>query len=152
MPNQQVPVAKLKEQIGAGPKFSSWMQIDQDRINSFADATLDHQFIHIDEKKAAPIFGSTIAHGFLTLSLLPHLTGEVAVFPEGTKMAVNYGLDYLRFLAPVKVGSKIRAAVSMVSVEERNPGQHLIKNKVEVEIEGEKKPAMVAQSMTLFFT
>lgn len=128
------------------------MLIDQDRVNAFADATLDHQFIHVDLDRAAMTpFGGTIAHGFLTLSLLPHFLQSAAVPVEGTVMAINYGADKVRFLQPVKVGSRIRARAVLTSVDERRSGQWLLKETVTVEIEGEQKPAMVAEALMLYF-
>lgn len=128
------------------------MLIDQDRVNAFADATLDHQFIHVDLDRAAMTpFGGTIAHGFLTLSLLPHFLQSAAVPVEGTVMAINYGADKVRFLQPVKVGSRVRARAVLTSVDERRPGQWLLKETVTVEIEGEQKPAMVAEALMLYF-
>ncbi len=132
--------------------LSDWLLIDQDRVNAFADATLDHQFIHVDEERAAQTpFGGTIAHGFLTLSLLPYFLESAAVSIEGTLMAVNYGTDKVRFLQPVKVGSRIRARTVLTAAEERRPGQWLLKQTVTIEIEDEEKPAMVAEALMLFF-
>lgn len=147
-----VAASELKDHIGEEVGVSEWFEIDQDRINAFADATMDHQFIHIDPEaaKATP-FGSTIAHGYLTLSLLPHLSGQAMLLPEGTMMALNYGSDKIRFLTPVKVDGKVRARVVLADVTEKGGGQYLVKNQVTVEIEGEDKPAMVAETLSLFF-
>ena len=147
-----VRAAELPSLVGSELGVTDWLLIDQDRVNAFADATLDHQFIHVDaEKAAATPFGGTIAHGFLTLSLLPHFLETAAVPIEGTLMAVNYGTDKVRFLQPVKVGSRIRARVVLTAADERRPGQWLLKETVTVEIEGEDKPAMVAEALMLFF-
>ena len=142
---------ELTEGAELGP--SGWIVVDQERIDAFADATLDHQFIHVDNARAADTpFGGTIAHGYLTLSLLPHLTGEILPMPAGTVMAVNYGLDRLRFLAPVKAGSEVRARATVAEVAERAPGQMLIKTEVTVDIKGEDKPALVAETLTMAIT
>lgn len=147
-----VAATDLPSLIGTELGVSDWLLIDQDRVNAFADATLDHQFIHIDEEKAALTpFGGTIAHGFLTLSLLPHFLASSSVPIEGTLMAINYGTDKVRFLQPVKVGSRIRARTVLSAADERRPGQWLLRETVTVEIEDEDKPAMVAEALMLFF-
>ena len=118
-----VPVAQLKDYVGKELGRSEWLTIDQARINLFAEATGDHQFIHVDPVKAAQTpFGSTIAHGFLTLSLIPKLMEDILVVPEGLKMVVNYGLDSVRFIQPVKVGSRVRLKVELTDATEKNPG------------------------------
>ena len=148
-----VPAAELKEHIGRTLGPSEWFEIDQDRINAFADVTVDHQFIHVDPDKAKLTpFGTTVAHGLLTLSLLTHLTSDTALMPEGTVMGVNYGFDKVRFLQPVRVGRRVRARVRLLSVIERNPGQYLTKSEITVEIDGEDKPALVAEWLALLFT
>jgi len=120
----QVPVAQLKDYIGKELGYSEWLTVDQQRVNQFADCTGDHQFIHIDAEKAAQTpFGGTIAHGFLSLSLLPMLSGDLMVVPEGTRMGVNYGLDSLRFIQPVRVGSRVRLGLTLIDAYEKNPGQ-----------------------------
>lgn len=147
-----IAAADLHSLVGAELGVSDWLLIDQERVNAFADATLDHQFIHVDEEKAAMTpFGGTIAHGFLTLSLLPYFLDSSSVPIEGTLMAVNYGTDKVRFLQPVKVGSRIRARTVLAAADERRPGQWLLKETVTIEIEGEEKPAMVAEALMLFF-
>ena len=124
--------------------------IDQERINKFADATMDHQWIHVDPDSASQgPFGATIAHGFLTQSLLSYLTLESMLLPDGAVMYVNYGSDKVRFLSPVKVDSRIRTVCVLKDVKEKTPGQVLITNAVTVEIEGEDKPALVAELLTL---
>jgi acyl dehydratase len=110
-----VPADTLKDYIGKDMGTSDWLEIDQERINQFADVTLDHQFIHVDEEKATPLFGSTIAHGFLSLSLMAGMPAP-QVAPDNMKMAFNYGLDKVRFLNPVKVGSKVRTHSKVASV------------------------------------
>lgn len=143
---------ELADHIGKPSKPSDWFEIDQSRINKFADATLDHQFIHVNATKAAATpFGTTIAHGFLTLSLLPYLNARAGVMPKGVKMGINYGLNKLRFLTPVKTGSKVRSIVTLKAVDEKAPGQILMTNEVVVEIEGEDKPALVAETLVLYF-
>ena len=118
-----VPVAELSQYVGKELGCSEWLTIDQQRINLFAEATGDFQFIHVDPIKAAKTpFGSTIAHGFLTLSLIPKLMENILVLPEGLKMVVNYGLDSVRFIQPVKVDSKVRLKVDLADATEKNPG------------------------------
>ena len=147
-----VPVAELKDYVGKELGKSEWLTIDQQRINQFAECTGDHQFIHVDPEKAKLTpFGTTIAHGFLSLSLLPVLSAGLLVRPQGLKMAVNYGMDSLRFIQPVRVGSRVRLHVSVVDVTEKNPGQWLVKAKSTLEIEGNDKPAFIAEGLTLYF-
>lgn len=147
-----VPKEELVNYIDSPLEPSGWFKIDQQRINDFADATLDHQFIHVDEEKAAQTpFGATIAHGYLTLSLLPYLTAECGIAPQNILMAINYGSDKLRFLQPVVVGSEVRAHVRLLEVTEKTPGQVLLKCEVTVEIKGQEKPALVAHTLSLFF-
>ncbi|MEC7859859.1 MAG: MaoC family dehydratase [Pseudomonadota bacterium] len=147
-----IPVEKLNDYIGKEIGHSDWFLVDQERINQFSDVTIDHQFIHIDEEKSKKgPFGSTIAHGFLTLSLLTHLTDTCRLIPEGTVMGINYGFDKVRFINPVKVNSRIRATVKPLSAVERNPGQWLLKSEVNVEIENEEKPALVSEWLSLVF-
>ena len=130
---------------------SPWLAIDQERINLFADATNDHQFIHTDPARAAETpFGGTIAHGFLTLSLLSDLMGDCWPVPEGLQMGLNYGSDKVRFLTPVKVGQRVRAKGTISDIGEKRPGQWLIKTNVTVEIEGESVPALIAEVLTMF--
>ncbi|SDR83668.1 Acyl dehydratase [Halopseudomonas xinjiangensis] len=147
-----VPVSELKSYIGKDLGHSEWLTIDQERVNQFAECTGDHQFIHIDEEKAKQTpFGGTIAHGFLSLSLIPSLSAGLLIRPEGLKMAVNYGLDSLRFIQPVRVGSRVRLNVQVLDVTEKNPGQWLIKAKNTLEIEGVDKPAFIAEGLSLYF-
>lgn len=148
---QTVAKEKLKDYIDKPLDPSAWVRIDQDMIDRFADVTMDHQFIHVDEEKAAATpFGSTIAHGYLTMSLISHFLGECGLRPENTVMAINYGSDRVRFLQPVKVGSEIRARPTLMSVTEKTPGQVLTKTGVTIEIRGEEKPALVAEILSLF--
>ena len=123
--------------IKLGP--SQWVQLDQERINTFADCTEDHQFIHIDEEKAAQTpFGGTIAHGFLTLSMLAKFAEDIMVAPENMVMGMNYGFDKVRFLAPVRAGKRVRAAGEVMSVEIKDGNRFLVKMALSVEIEGEE--------------
>ncbi len=150
-----MPVASIddiKSRIGTEIGVTDWIAIDQARINAFAEATDDHQFIHVDAQAAAKTpFGGTIAHGFLTLSMLSRMSYEVALVPEGLKMAVNYGFDKIRFLAPVRAGKRIRGRFTLVSFEEKRPGQWQFLNHVAVEIEGEDKPALTADWIGMIF-
>ena len=143
-------LADIRSRVGEELGVSSWLTVDQARIDQFADATEDRQFIHVDADAAARTpFGGTIAHGFLTLSLLSRMAAETILVAEGTKIAVNYGLDRVRFLAPVKSGSQVRGRFVLDSVEEKVPGQLLMRHIVTVEIEGEDKPALTAVWLTL---
>ncbi len=138
-----VPVAQLNDYVGKELGRSEWFTIDQERINLFAEATGDYQFIHVDPVKAAQTpFGSTIAHGFLSLSLMPKLMEDILILPEGVKMVVNYGLDSVRFIQPVKVDSRVRLKVDLVSAVEKKPGQWLLKATATLEIEGQVKTCL----------
>ena len=151
-----MPVAALdeiKSRIGQEIGTSSWLTVEQARIDAFADATEDRQFIHVDSAAARQTpFGGTIAHGFLSLSLLSRMGAEAMLIPDGIKMAVNYGLDRVRFLAPVRSGKRVRGRFTLDSVEEKAPGQVLMRHTVTVEIEGEEKPALTAVWLGLIFT
>ena len=147
-----VPAEKLEDYVGQDIGSSEWFEVDQDRIDMFADATLDHQFIHVDEEKATPLFGSTIAHGFLSLSLIPHLTSQAVLAPENLKMVFNYGLDKVRFINPVNVGCKVRTHSKCVSVEDKGDGRYLMKTEVSMEIDGVEKPAYIAETLSMFIT
>jgi acyl dehydratase len=151
-----MPLAKLsdiKNRVGDEVGVSDWITIAQDRIDAFAEATEDRQFIHLDADAAAQTpFGGTIAHGFLTLSLLSRMGAQAMLIPEGLRIAVNYGLDRVRFLAPVRSGKRVRGRFVLDSVEEKAPGQLLLRHTVTVEIEGEEKPALTAVWLGLIFT
>jgi acyl dehydratase len=151
-----MPLASLDEirsRVGTETGQSSWLTVDQARIDAFAEATEDRQFIHTDPAAAAQTpFGGTIAHGFLSLSLLSRMAADAMLIPEGVKMAVNYGLDRVRFLAPVRSGSRVRGRFTLDSIEEKAPGQLLMRHVVTVEIEGEDKPALSAIWLGLIFT
>jgi acyl dehydratase len=150
-----MPLASLDEirgKVGEEVGVSGWLAVDQARINDFADATEDHQFIHVDPEAAVKAgFGGTIAHGFLSLSLLSRMAADAMLIPEGVKMALNYGFDRIRFLAPVKSGKRVRGRFTLDSFEEKAPGQYLMRHIVTVEIEGEEKPALTAVWLGLIF-
>ncbi|NCO70552.1 MULTISPECIES: MaoC family dehydratase [Shewanella] len=132
--------------IGYQAAATDWFQITQDQINQFADCTLDHQFIHVDEEKAkATPFGSTIAHGFLSLSMLSHFAEEFSLLIDGFYMGLNAGFDKIRFLQPVSVNSRIRAHAKILSIEEKKPGQFRLSTEVTIEIESVDTPALVAE-------
>lgn len=137
-----------KRHVGEEVGKSPWLEITQERVNQFAEASGDFQFIHVDPEraKAETSFGGPIAHGFLTLSLLSLLSAQSSTIKiEGCSVSINYGLDKVRFMNPVKIGARIRARFTLVSVEEKSPGRFLIKHKAVVDIEGETKPAMIAE-------
>ena len=141
--------SRIAEEIGV----SGWLEIGQQRIDKFADATDDRQFIHVDQTAAAQTpFGGTIAHGFLSLSMLSRMAADVMLIPDTTRMAVNYGLDRVRFIAPVRSGKRIRGRFRLDSVDEKAPGQILLRHTVTVEIEGEERPALTAEWLGLIFT
>jgi acyl dehydratase len=145
-----VTPAQLQEQTGSVLGRSEWLLLDQQRIDAFADVTEDHQYIHVDVERAAKTpFGGTIAHGLLTLSLIVHLCRDHIPQLAGTQMLLNYGFDKVRFLAPVRAGSRIRAVTRLAESIERRPGQILVKLDVSVEIEGERKPALAAEWLSL---
>lgn len=147
-----VPADRLAEHIGRELGCSDWLTIDQARIDLFAEATGDHQFIHTDPVRAAATpFGTTIAHGFLTLSLIPHLLEGIMVLPEDLKMVVNYGLDAVRFMQPVPVNARVRLRIALVEASEKRPGQWLLRARATLEIEGYEKPAYVAEPLSLCF-
>ena len=151
-----MPITSLDDvraRVGEIVGTSGWLTIGQDRITAFADATEDRQFIHVDEAAAAQTpFGGTVAHGFLTLSLLSRMAAEAMLIPDTTKMVVNYGLERVRFLAPVRSGKRVRGLFTLEAVEEKAPGQILLRHLATVEIEGEDKPALSAVWLTLLFT
>ena len=140
----------LDRLVGQPLGRSQWLEIDQARVDGFADVTDDHQFVHVDPARAAQTaFGGTIAHGLLTLSLIVTLLLEFVPVIEGRTLLVNYGFDKVRFPAPVRVGRRIRASATLAAVEERKPGQLLMTLDVTIEIEGEPKPALVARWLSL---
>lgn len=147
---EPIKAHELPALVGLEQEPSSWLEVTQERVNRFADATNDHQFIHIDPEKASQTpFRGTIAHGFLTLSLLPYLLAEKARPVEDTGMAINYGLEKVRFLQPIRVGSRIRARQVLLEAVEKKAGQWLTRAAVTIEIEHLEKPAMVAEFLTM---
>jgi acyl dehydratase len=143
-------LTEIKSRVGEEVGVSGWITLDQARIDAFAAATEDRQFIHVDPDAAAGTpFGGTIAHGFLSLSLLSHMGAQAMLVPHGMKLAINYGLDRVRFLAPARSGSRVRGRFTLDSVEEKAPGQVLLRHAVIVEIEGEEKPALSAVWLVL---
>jgi acyl dehydratase len=141
----------LQDQVGEEVGLSSWFRITQDDVNTFAEVTRDAQFIHNNPEQAAKTpFGGTIAHGFFTLSMLSHLLQDgTALNVEGTTMGINYGFDKVRFVSPVRVGKRVRGRTRLVSAEESKPNQFRMKFEVTLEIEGEEKPALVAEWLTM---
>jgi acyl dehydratase len=150
-----MPIASIQDiqsKLGSEVGVSDWILIDQERIDAFADVTEDPQFIHIDPEAAAKTpFGGTVAHGFLTLSLLSRMAADAMPRPEGVKMGVNYGFERVRFMAPVRSGRRVRGRFRLVRFEEKKPGQWQFLHEVTVEIEGEEKPALVAEWIGLIF-
>ncbi|GAB5451390.1 MAG: MaoC family dehydratase [Halioglobus sp.] len=145
-----VPKEEMLDAVGMKFEPSEWIEITQDRINTFADCTEDHQFIHVDEEAAKNTpFGGTIAHGFLTLSLLSKMAEGNGVVPENVVMGLNYGFDKVRFLAPVRAGKRVRANAEIASIDEKDGNRFLIKQAISVEIEGEDTPALVAEWLTM---
>ena len=149
----QITTAQMSQLVGQHLGTSQWVLVDQAMIDKFADATGDHQFIHVNEAAAKMTpFGGTIAHGFLTLSLFPRLVAESDVpRVEGIKMGVNYGGNKVRFLTPVRSGKRVRGQFKLLALEEKRPGQWQQTLEFSVEIEGEDKPALIAEWMSQFF-
>ena len=147
-----VKPSEIDTVLGTEIGVSDWVTIDQERIDKFADATMDHQFIHVDPEQATPVFGSTIAHGFLSLSMVAGIPfdQEIGMVLDGTKMGLNYGLDKVRFLSPVPVDSEVRIRMKCIDITEKNPGQYLAKTEVTMEIKGIDKPAFVAETLSMF--
>ena len=150
-----MPIASIEDiqsKLGTEVGVSDWILVDQARIDAFADVTEDPQFIHIDPEAAARTpFGGTVAHGFLTLSLLSRMAADAMLRPEGVKMGVNYGFERVRFMAPVRSGKRVRGRFILSRFEEKKPGQWQFVHNVTVEIEGEEKPALVADWIGLIF-
>lgn len=145
-----IKVEDLPSLVGTDLEPSPWIEITQERVNQFADATNDHQFIHIDPERAAQTpFGGPIAHGFLSLSLLSYLNEQSAVFPENLAIVINYGSDKVRYLAPVRVGRRIRSRQTVLEMNEKKPGHWLMKCAVTVDIEGEETPALIAEILSM---
>ena len=147
---ETIKVSEFPTLVGRDLEPSSWIEITQERVDQFAEATNDFQFIHVDPEKAAQTpFGGPIAHGFLSLSLLSYLNAQTAVIPENLVMGINYGSDKVRYLMPVRVGKRVRSKQTILEVSEKSPGQWLLKTAVTVEIEGEETPALVAEILSM---
>jgi acyl dehydratase len=148
-----VPKEELQSHVGTKYEPSDWITLDQERINTFADCTEDHQYIHLDEEAAAKTpFGGTIAHGFLTLSMLSRMVEGNGVIPENVVMGINYGFDKVRFLAPVRAGKRIRANIELLEIQEKDGNRFLIKQGISMEIEGEETPALVCEWLSMLVT
>jgi acyl dehydratase len=144
-------LSNINDFVGRELGVSSWMTVDQSRINQFADCTGDHQWIHVDVDRArreSP-FGNPVAHGYLMLSLIAPLAMEIGVLPTDAAAGFNYGLDKVRFPAPVKAGARVRLRVVLVGVEPKDAGQLVIKMRNTMEIDGSDKPAVVAETLAL---
>jgi acyl dehydratase len=154
MRRERYDVSTLEQFVGQELGVSDWLTVDQERINEFADCTGDHQWIHVDVERAqreSPL-GSTIAHGYLTLALLPAMLTELNIVPEGVSQALNYGLDRVRFIAPVKAGARIRTRAVLLAVEPQDKGRLMLTLQNTVEIEDENKPALIAETLALLLT
>jgi acyl dehydratase len=154
MRRERYDVSTIEQFVGQELGVSDWLTVDQERINEFADCTDDQQWIHVDVERAkreSPL-GSTIAHGYLTLSLLVTMLNGLNVVPEGVSHVLNYGLDRVRFIAPVKAGARIRDRVVLMAVEAQGKGRLLLTFQNTVEIEDEKKPALMAETLALLLT
>ena len=139
------------DNIGKKLKPGDWFLIEQSRINQFADVTEDHQYIHIDQQRAAESYlGGTIAHGFLVLSLLPKLIEKSLITPDNIVMGINYGFDKVRFLNPVRPGDKVRVTGEVIDIQDKGDGRYLQKVAVTVEIKGQEKPAIFCEWLNMF--
>jgi acyl dehydratase len=148
---KRIRAEDLPSLIGKELDPSPWIEMTQERVNQFAEATNDFQFIHVDPERAAQTpFGGPIAHGFLSLSMLSYLNEQSAIRPEDVVMSVNYGSDKVRYLAPVRVGKRIRSHQKIIDASEKKPGQWLMKTAVSVEIEGEETPALIGDFLGLY--
>ncbi len=154
MPGNDYSIATISQYVGQELGVSEWITINQERINDFADFTGDHQWIHVNVERAKreSLFGTTIAHGYLTLSLAAALSMGLGIIPAGVSQALNYGLDKVRFLAPVKSGSRVRDRVVLLAAELQGKGRILLKFRNTIEIEGEAKPALIADALSLLVT
>lgn len=152
MPANKMPVGDLVKHVGEEIGVSSWILLDQARINEFADCTGDKQWIHLDAARAAREgpFGGTIAHGFLTLSLIAPTSFEVLLARITPRSVVNYGLEKVRFVAPVRSGKRVRNHIRIAAVESKGPGRYLVTTENSIEIEGESKPALTASALAMF--
>lgn len=141
----------IEKLVGQEVGVSDWLTIDQERVNGFADTTNDHNPLHVDVDgaKDGP-FGGTIAHGFLSLSLLSHFSYELELIPKGIAYGLNYGLDKVRFISPVPVGARVRNRMELIGVEDKGQGRKVLKTRNTIEIEGAEKPAMVAEWLGMY--
>jgi len=147
---QLIKKSEIEKYIGHICEPTDWFEVTQEQVNVFADCTLDHQFIHIDPEAAAKSpFGGTIAHGFLTLSMLAYFSESFSLSIEGSYMGVNKGFDKVRFVAPVPVGSRIRCHTTVAEINEKKPGQYDFEMEISIEIEGGDKPALVAEWLSV---
>ena len=147
-----ISLAAYQDMVGREVGVSSWHLVDQGRINIYADVIEDHQFIHVDPARASETpFGTTVAHGFLTMSLMSIMSYEVMPVIDGTTMGVNYGFDKLRFISPVRSGKRVRGRFTLAEAKLRKPSELLSRTNVSVEIEGEDKPALVADWIGLIY-
>ncbi len=151
MSETELTFATMADHIGKEIGLSDWQVVSQDMINGFALATLDDQWIHVDVARATQEspFGAPVAHGYLTLSLIAGLSLKLGIVPKGTAAALNYGLDKVRFLAPVKAGQRVRLRVSLMGFEEKGSGQFLMKAGNVIEVEGSDKPAVIAETLAM---
>ena len=144
--NKVIEAQERQDYVGWQCEPTDWVQIDQDTVNQFADVTRDHQFVHVDVEQAKEtVYGGTIAHGFLTLSMLGYFTSQFLLTFANKKMGLNYGFDKIRFLAPVKTGKRIRAKATVLNVSDDKPGKILVRYNLEIEIEDEETPALIAE-------
>jgi acyl dehydratase len=145
-------IGEIRDKVGSEVGVSDWILVDQAAIDAFADVTQDHQFIHVDPQAAASTpFGGTVAHGFLTLSLLSRMAADAMLRPDGIRMGVNYGFEKVRFIAPVRSGKRVRGRFRLDAFDEKRPGQFQFVHNVTVEIEGEDKPALIADWIGMIF-
>ncbi|HWT37326.1 MAG TPA: MaoC family dehydratase [Paraburkholderia sp.] len=148
---KEYSIAAIESFVGRELGVSDWVTVDQARIDAFATCTGDSQWIHVNVERAkreSP-FGGTIAHGYLTLSLLAALAIEIGLIPEDASAGLNYGLDKVRFMTPVKAGSRVRSRVTLMSAEKKGGGRIIVKTMNELQIEGETKPALIAESLAM---
>jgi acyl dehydratase len=151
MPSDGFNLATMVAFVGRELGVSGWVTMNQQRIDQFAECTEDHQWIHVDAERAkrdSPL-GTTIAHGYLTLAMLAPSTFEVVVKPAGISQALNYGLDRVRFIAPVRVGSRVRNRIKLLAAEDKGGGRMLLTTENTIEIEGEAKPALIATALVM---
>ena len=151
MPSDGFNLATMEAFVGRELGVSGWVTMNQQRIDQFAECTEDHQWIHVDAERAkrdSPL-GTTIAHGYLTLAMLAPSTFEVVVKPAGISQALNYGLDRVRFIAPVRVGSRVRNRIKLLAAEDKGGGRMLLTTENTIEIQGEAKPALIATALVM---